>query len=163
MSLDHLFFTYGKEKILKWITTLKIFRLCACYPYPADNQPERFIAKINYKKDIELEEILAKLDFTIDSKKPKISQFHDYSDSQSNGWIILNGDSCLLNINKMLKTITFEVSGTDDDPFKMSELVFRRATRVENYLVDLGLEFDDPPQDDNYCISPKYYPEAWNR
>ncbi|HUT79595.1 MAG TPA: hypothetical protein VMZ29_00215 [Candidatus Bathyarchaeia archaeon] len=161
MSLDHLFFTYGKEKIQTWVTTLNAFRLCSCYPYPADNKPERFIAKISFKKELELQEILEKLDFVIDNKKPKISQYHDYNEHHSAGWILLNGDSCYLDVNKMLKTVIFEVSGTYDDPFKLNELVFRRAVRIEEYLVDLGLVFNNPPQDDRYCIAPKFYPEIW--
>ncbi|MBN1328813.1 MAG: hypothetical protein JXA54_05005 [Candidatus Heimdallarchaeota archaeon] len=161
MTFEHLCFVYGKDYVLKWVTKLKIFRLCGCYPYPADLTPERFLAKICYKSDSELSQIMKKLNLTNSSQKPRNIQFQKSTESHSYGWVLLNGNPCYLDINKVLKTIIFEISGTNDEPFKLSDETFKQAKRIEDYLQNLGLIFHDPPQDDNYCVAPKFYPEVW--
>ena len=161
MSLEHFFFEYGEETVIKWITTLKIFRLCAIYPYPNDMHPERFIAKISFTNDDHLEKILRKIDWKENQKKPREARFKKYNDNHSAGWVLINNIPCLLDINKILKSIEIEVSGVGDETHKFDNTVFLRAKQLEEYLQSNGFSFIEPPQDDSYCISPKYYPNLW--
>ena len=163
MSLEHFFFEYGEEKVTKWVTTLKIFRLCAVYPYPNDMHPERFIAKTSFINDVHLEEILRAINWEEIQKKPIGARFKEYNENHSAGWVLINNIPCLLDINKILKSIEIEVSGVGDETHKFDCTVFLRAKKLEEYLQSKSFSFIDPPQDDNYCISPKYYPNLWNK
>jgi hypothetical protein len=160
MSLDHLFFTFGKDVISRWINTLKLFRLCSTYPYPNDLKPVRFMVAINMKTADEINSILEKLVFEPDTSKPD-GGFKKYNENHSAGWVIIKDQFCYLDVNKLLKTIYIEVAGVDDDLFKMDESVFQRALVVEDFLQQLNLTFIDPPQDDSYCIAPKFYPDVF--
>lgn len=162
MSSDHLFLTFGKETIFKWIRSLNIFRLCSMYPYPNDLKPERFLTTIHFDYDSDLNDILLKLDFKIDTTKPKESRFKELNENHSAGWIVIQNNFCYMEVNKILNRILLEVSGTEEDLFKMDELVFNRALKVEEFLEKLKLTFIEQPQDDKYCISPKYYPLLWD-
>lgn len=162
-KLDYMFFEYGEENIRRWCTSLKIFRLCKTYPYPNDMHPDRFIACIQFSTDEELDRILKDLDLTEDANKPKISRFIVYNDQSSAGWQLLNGLSCYTSISKYLQVITLEVSGIESDQFKLDETTFERAKKIEDFILKLELVFNTPPQDDEYCFSPKYYPELWER
>lgn len=162
MSLDHLFFTFGKEVIMKWTKNLKIFRLCSMYPYPNDFKPVRFLMAIHFEDSSDLKEILHKLNYEIDMTKPEESRFKEYNENHSAGWIILQDNFCYMDINKITKKIFIEVSGIEEDLFKMDNSVFIRAKKIEQFIEKLGFNFIDPPQDDRYCISPKYYPSLWN-
>ena len=163
MPLEHFFFEYGKEKITKWVTMLKIFRLCAIYPYPNDMQPERFIAKISFTNKEHLEKILTAINWKENQKKPIEARFKEYNENHSAGWVLINDISSLLDINKIRKTIEIEISGVGEDTHKFDSTVFQRAKKLEEYLQSKSFTFVDPPQDDNYCISPKYYPSLWNK
>lgn len=163
MSLSYLSITFGEEFISKWINELLIFRLCACYPYPADLKPERFIVKIKYNSDEELTDILGKLEIAEDKSREEEQRFQDLNENITSGYCLIAQTSCYLDINKILNTIVFEVAGTKDDPFKLNESVFNKAYKIEQFLLKQKFNYIDPPQDDRYCISPKYYPDAFNK
>ncbi|MBK5112074.1 MAG: hypothetical protein KGD59_04170 [Candidatus Heimdallarchaeota archaeon] len=162
-SLDHMFFEYGEENIRRWCTSLKIFRLCKTYPYPNDMHPDRFIASIQFSTDDELDRILQNLELTENTDKPEQSRFRLYNEHSFAGWQLLNGLSCYMSINKLLQVITLEVSGIKGDQFKLDETTFERAKKIEEFILKLDLVFIIPPQDDNYCICPKYYPKLWEK
>ncbi|NHK29771.1 MAG: hypothetical protein FK730_00365 [Asgard group archaeon] len=132
------------------------------YPYPNDMKPERFLAAIKCKDIDEINNILQKMNFKKDTSKPEESRYKQYNENHSAGWIIIEDNFCYLDVNKIRKTILIEVSGTDEDLFLMDETVFNRTLTIEQFLQKLNLNFIDPPQDDKYCISPKYYPELWD-
>ncbi|NHJ48312.1 MAG: hypothetical protein FK733_11050 [Asgard group archaeon] len=163
MSLDHLFFTFGKETIIKWINNLKIFRLCSMYPYPNDLKPVRFMASIRFENEEELKDILKKIDFKIDISKPEESRYKEYNENFSAGWVTIKDQFCLMDTNKLLKVIIIEVSGVDNDLFKMDESVFQRTLIIEQHLQQLSLNYNNPPQDDRYCIAPELYPDVFEK
>ena len=156
-----MFFEYGEENVRRWCTSLRIFRLCKTYPYPNDMHPDRFIACIHFSADEELDRIMQDLELTEDTNRPEQSRFRLYNEKTSAGWQLLNGLSIYMTINKLLQVITLEVSGTESDQFKLDETTFDRAKKIEEFILKLDLVFNIPPQDDNYCFSPKYYPELW--
>ena len=132
------------------------------YPYPNDMKPERFLASISFENHNEINSILQKIEFKEDTSKSEESRYKQYNENHSAGWITIKDNFCYLDVNKIRKTIQIEVSGTDEDLFKMNDSVYNRALVIEQLLSKLELNFIDPPQDDNYCISPKHYPELWD-
>ncbi len=163
IKLELMFLEYGEANIRRWCTTLKVFRLCKSYPYPNDINPNRFIASIKFTSEEELLKILQKLNLAEDKSKPEQSRFKEYNEHHSAGWQLLNGISCLISINKLLQEINIQVSGNKEDLFTLEEITYERTKQIEEFLLPLDLVFVAPPQDDDYCISPKYYPELWEK
>ncbi|NHJ32082.1 MAG: hypothetical protein FK732_04400 [Asgard group archaeon] len=161
IKLDYMFQEYGEENIRRWCTSLNIFRLCKTYPYPNDMDPERFIVSIQYSTEEDLERILQNLELREDKSKPEQSRFKLYNEHHSSGWQLLKGISCLISVNKLLQVITIQVSGVEGDLFKLDETTYENAQQIEKFILTLDLVFNTPPQDDDYCFSPKYYPELW--
>jgi len=65
----------------------------------------------------------------------------------------------LMDVNKTLKSILITISRTTDDPFPLDVTTFEQALKADKFLSSLDLVFYTPPQDDGYCISPKYCPD----
>ena len=66
-----------------------------------------------------------------------------------------------MSINKLLQVIIIQVSGNEDDLFTLEETTNKNTKKIEEFILKLDLVFNTPPQDDDYCFSPKYYPELW--
>jgi len=162
-KLEHMFLEYGEENVKRWCASLKVFRLCKSYPYPNDMDPDRFITNIKFTSEEELQKILRSLNLTKDESKPIQSRFKRYNKNHSAGWQLLNGVSCLMSINNLLQEISIQVSGNESDLFTLEEVTYERAKQIEEFILSLNLVFVTPPQDDDYCISPKYYPELWEK
>jgi hypothetical protein len=133
------------------------------YPYPNDLKPVRFMASIRFENEEEMNSILQKLNFKIDESKPEQSRYKEYNENYSAGWVTIKDQFCLMDTNKLLKVIIIEVSGVDDDLFKMDEIVFQRTQIIEQHLHELNLNYNEPPQDDKYCIAPKNYPDFFEK
>ncbi len=161
LPLDYLNFEYGVEIVRKWILSLNIFRICTIYPYPNDLKPVRLVTSIQFTDEKELQNILTNLNLETAKTKPENSQFHDENENISVVWILLNNEICYLDVNKILKKVHIEVSGTKEDQFGFDETVVERGKRIETFLSNKDFSFIDPPQDDKYCISPTYYPFLW--
>ena len=73
----------------------------------------------------------------------------------------MNEVLCYLSVNKILKNILVEVSGNAEDQFTLDSTTYERAVKIDEFIDSLNLVFQDPPQDDDYCISPKFYPKLW--
>ena len=164
ITLNHIFMKYGKEEICNWCGKLQLFRLCLAHPYPDDLTPDRFSAIISFTNDEELTSILAKINFSLKLENSELVSFKEYNENHSAGWISINNSLANLDVNKIRKTITIDVSGSGDDLFKLSEDTFTRAIQIEQHLSKYDFQFIDPPEDDaKYCIAPKFYPEFWNQ
>jgi hypothetical protein len=46
-------------------------------------------------------------------------------------------------------------------PCSVDESDYLRAKALDELLLRPGLQFREPPYDDDSCVSPKYYPEYW--
>ncbi|MFW9922754.1 MAG: hypothetical protein ACFFDW_05630 [Candidatus Thorarchaeota archaeon] len=163
MKLDHAMLSYGKENIEQWCKSLQHFRLCMSLPYPNDANPDRFLVVLEFSDRNNLEEILKMLEITIDESKEENSKFHAYSKDILAGWALIKNTSCYLRVNKLLLTIEIESSGTEIDPFDLDETTFNRAFSIEQFLLQLNPSFREPPFDDVYCISPKYYSNLFQK
>ena len=73
----------------------------------------------------------------------------------------INKIQCNISINKILKTVSFEISGNNEDMFTLDDSTFRRAKAVDDFLQTLDLEFVSSPYEDDYYITPEFYPEVW--
>ncbi len=163
MFLESLYFNYGKEVVLKWITNLHIFRLCVPHPYPDDFKPIRYQALIKFNSEKELTSILEQLNFEAFKGIIPEAKYQDLNENNSAGWIKLLDVVGYLNVNKILKNITLEISGKMDDMFQIDESTFIAAKKIDEFLQTLNLLTVEPPQNDEYCICPKYYPEIWKK
>ena len=160
--LDVILHKYGKKNIMRWCHTLKLFRLCLTHPYPDDFKPDRFVTIISVTSQEELANNLTALNFTPDESNTRGAKFHDYSENFSAGWVLIAQKLCHLEVNKLLKTVTIDVSGTQKDPFDFGEETFENAKEIENFLLLKDFTYRDPPYDEKYCVSPKTYPQIWN-
>ena len=48
-----------------------------------------------------------------------------------------------------------------DDPYEVTQRCVDGARRLEPRLLPLANDIVDPPQDNDHCICPKYYPDIW--
>jgi hypothetical protein len=46
-------------------------------------------------------------------------------------------------------------------PFSVDRADYLRAKAIDELLRRPGVQFREPPRDDDSCVSPKYYPEYW--
>ena len=164
MALNYLLITYGEEPVKKWVNQLAIFRLCTAYPHPNDMKPERFLAKVKFSSEEELNDVLDRLSLEPENsaENEDDSTVSSFLEQNYSGPVLVNGIACQLTIEREPNSLIIEVSGTKEEPFKLDESVFQRALKLDRFLDSLALPVVDPPQDDKYCISPKYYPEAFD-
>jgi hypothetical protein len=143
---------------------IRFFPIFFAHPYPDDLKLDRFITNISYSSGNELENILKKLDFSVELNNPELAPFKEYNVNHSAGWVLINNCLCYLNVNKILKIITIDVSGSKNDLLKMSDATFKRALKIEEILRKGDFNFIDPPEDDpKYCNVPKFYPKIWEK
>ena len=162
IRLDYLCDNYGKKRFLDWCRSLYVFRFCKSHPYPDDLLPDRFIALLKVKEESSFLKILALM--KIDLEEEYIEEFFgDSSRKVLSESVEIHRFQCSLQINKILKTITLEVSGNETDLFTLDESTFKRAKGIDDFLKTLDLEFSGSPFDDDYCITPEFYPEVWNK
>lgn len=160
IRLEHLFNTYGKERFLNWCRLLKIFRFYKSHPYPDDLVPDRFLALIEVEENTELKEVLGTMKVKlIDVNLEKF--LLNETQKVYSGEAVINSNRCFVSINKILKTISLEVSGNDEDRFTLDDTSFQRAKTIDDFLHALSIEFVSSPYADDYYITPEYYPEVW--
>ncbi len=158
--LDSLCYNYGKDKFLNWCRSLRYFRFCKSHPYPDDLKPDRFIALTSFENEAELTTFCNSLEINAKIEGGKILNSND-SNSTFYGKAAVFGVYCYVNVNKILKTLLLEVSGTESDQFLLDDTTFQRAKQIDENLSALEIEFISSPYEDDYCITPKFYPEVW--
>lgn len=161
IRLDYLYTNYGKERFLNWCRSLNIFRFCKSHPYPDDLNPDRFITLASFKDEVDLRNLIKLMKIKImrdDSNKifdlSKIE--HTFSGKGD-----IKESSCFIQINKVLKTLIIEVSGTEEDQFSLDDSTYQRAKKIDDYLSTLEVDFVSSPHNDDYCITPEFYPLVW--
>lgn len=160
IRLDHLFMTYGKERFLNWCRSLNIFRFCKSHPYPDDLHPDRFVTLIFFNDNKELNQLLTIMKIKTNGND-NINIRTENIESTFHGLIKVSDEKCYIHINKISKTIFLEVSGIENDPFSLDDTTFQRAKRIDDFLVTLDINFISSPYDDDYCITPQFYPQVW--
>ena len=153
---------FGEETIHNWCKSLQYFRLCRSHPYPDDLVPDRFVVKISFTTNDELDSILENLEISLRLPNSELEPFKEYNENHSSGWVLINNSFCNLDVNKILKMVTIDVSGTIEDLFELKVETFQRAIEIEKQFKKYNFKFIDPPEDDaKYCLAPKFYPEIW--
>jgi hypothetical protein len=157
--LESLYTNYGKKRFLNWCRSLNIFRFIKSHPYPDDLNPDRFIALINFQKDEEVFDLINILEI-----KPEIN-IEDIlrMDTVFSEKVTVNNVLCYFEINKFLKNLVFTVSGTEEDQFALDDSTYQRAKKLDILLSEVKLKYVSSPYDDDYCITPEFYPEVWQQ
>jgi hypothetical protein len=158
--LNGLILEYGEERFLKWCQNLKILRFCKSHPYPDDLKPDRFIALTKFGSRKELEYIVNLIHLSF--KEDDINSYLKKSTKKViSGNALINGINCYANINEVVGYLEIEVMGIEGDPFNLTDDTFERAKSLDDYLIAAKLEFETSPHDDDYCITPEFYPDVW--
>ena len=158
--LDSLFYTYGKEKLLNWCRSLNFFRFYKSHPYPDDLRPDRFIALTSFENEKELATLFDLLQIRVKNEEEEALNSKEISS-------VFSGDAevfsiyCYVEVNKILKTLLLEVSGTERDQFSLDDTTFQRAKKIDDFLSTLNIEFINSPYNDDYCLTPEFYSEIW--
>jgi hypothetical protein len=160
IRLDYLFTTYGRERFLNWCRSLNIFRFCKSHSYPDDLHPDRFVTLVYFHDDSELDQLLTLMKIKINSNDNN-NIIVENIESTFHGLVNVNDEKCYIHINKIAKTIFLEVSGIKNDPFSLDDTTFQRAKKIDDFLVALDINFISSPYDDDYCITPEFYPQIW--
>ena len=162
IRLSILYSEYGKERFINWCRSLNVFRFCKAHPYPDDLAPDRFLAVLNFKNREALINLLSSL-----AVKFKETNLDIYLEQNKNkvfyGRAKICDSSCFITINEVTGNIEIEVSGVEEDPFALEDSTFLRALIIDEFLRKLELDFSSSPYEDNYCISPEFYPEVWEK
>lgn len=157
IRLDNLFLKYGKERFLNWCRSLLKFRFIKSHPYPDDLNPDRFIALINYTDEDELRDLVSIMKIEINIEQRDVFDKETYVSNEAE----VNDVSCYVKINRVLKNIELEVSGSGEDKFALDDSTFHRAKKIDDFLTELDIEFVSSPFDDDYCVTPEFYPDVW--
>ena len=160
IRLNSLFSEYGEERFREWCRSLSIFRFFKSHPYPDDLAPDRFIALAKFNSREELLIILDKVKILF--LEADIEQYLKHPDKKViSGNASIEGINCYVSINEVVGFLDIEVIGVEGDPFTLTADTFKRAKSIENHLEKLDIDFESSPHDDDYCISPEYYPDVW--
>lgn len=157
IRLESLYLDYGKERLRNWCCSLNKFRFFKSHPYPDDLTPDRFIALTKFKDENELQHIINLLKIELNIKNQDVSAIESVFYEE----VIVNEVSCFIEINKVLKNLVLVVSGSEQDQFSLDDSTFLRAKKIDNLLSELEIEFISSPYNDDYCITPEFYPEIW--
>jgi len=160
IRLESLFFDYGKEQFLNWCRSLNFFRFCKSHPYPDDLKPDRFIALTFFENDAELETLFSSLEIGVKVEEDMTLNPKDIVSTFS-GKTKVFGVHCYIDVNKTLRTLVLEISGNESDQFSLDDTTFQRAKIIDDHLSTLQIEFISSPYEDDYCITPEFYPEVW--
>ena len=158
--LEGLLSNYGKERFLNWCKSLNFFRFCKSHPYPDDLKPDRFIALTNFGNIDELIDLSDVLELEFREEKES-SRFLENIETTFSGKATVFGISCYVDVNKVMKTVLLEVSGNERDQFSLDDTTFQRAKMIDRKLANLEIEFISSPYEDDYCVTPEFYPEIW--
>ncbi|MHA2254919.1 MAG: hypothetical protein ACXAAM_02500 [Candidatus Heimdallarchaeaceae archaeon] len=161
IRLDYLCTNYGKKRFLYWCRSLNIFRFCESHPYPDDLNPDRFIALTSFKDEAELKNLFKVMKIKIMKENPNMIFDLSKIELTFSGKADVEESSCFIQINKVLKTLIIEVSGTEEDQFFLDDSTYQRAKKIDDFLSTLNIDFVSSPHGDNYCITPEFYPSVW--
>lgn len=160
IRLNGLFLEYGEEQFINWCQSLTRLRFCKNHPYPDDLAPDRFIGITRFEDKISLKSL-------INSIKPIIldKNLEDFLNQKEKSTFScmakINDTVCYVSINEIIGTFTIEVFGTEKDQFTLDKTTFSRAKRIDEFLETLEIKFDSSPNNDDYCITPEFYPDIW--
>ncbi|MCG3221511.1 MAG: hypothetical protein H7641_09035 [Candidatus Heimdallarchaeota archaeon] len=161
IRLEYLCTNYGKERFLNWCCSLSIFRFCKSHPYPDDLNPDRFIALTSFKDEEDFKNLLYLMKIHVKGEVKGDFTYLANIKNTSSTQALVNEVQCYISINKVLKTIILEVSGTEEDQFLLDDSTFQRAKKIDDYLSTLNIDFICSPHNDDYCITPEFYPSVW--
>lgn len=161
IRLDYLCTNYGKKRFLNWCRSLNIFRFCKTHPYPDDLNPDRFIALTSFKDEEDLENLLDLMKIHVKGEIEGDFTYLANIENTLSTQAIVNEVQCYISINKVLKTIVLDVSGTEENQFLLDNSTFQRVKKMDDFFSTLNIDFISSPHDDDYCITPEFYPELW--
>ncbi len=155
--LESLYINYGKKRFLNWCRSLNVFRFIKSHPYPDDLNPDRFIALIGFQNKEEVFDLISILEIKPELDIEDIFKMETVFSKK----VTVNNVPCYFEINQFLKNLVFIVSGTDNDQFELDDSTFERAKLLDYFLASLKINFESSPYNDDYCITPEFYPEVW--
>jgi hypothetical protein len=69
----------------------------------------------------------------------------------------------LPGVHRSSRLDRFEISVSDPStPYEVTDAAVEVARRIEVLLAPLASLVIDPPQADEHCVCPEYYPELWS-
>jgi len=172
----YLFQRHTEDEIRRWAVSLSYFRFCRAYGGHA-NDGDQFLAAFRYTNENDFVSLLGTIglspkELLADNPRPvpgksysleEFDQFkteiNDFPNLEQIGHCEIAGNKCFVWAAD--HRVTVSVVGGDDNPYEVSEDDFQRAQRIDSQLQELADRVIDPPQDDQNCISPKYYPSYW--
>jgi len=157
IRLEYLYNTYGKARFLNWCRSLSIFRFIKSHSYPDDLNPDRFIALISFLNTEELSDLIKIMKIKPQLDIEAILKMETVVSKK----VTINDIPCFFEINQFLKNLVFIVSGTEKDQFDLDDSTFQRAKKIDDFLISLEIDFESSPYNDDYCITPEFYPNIW--
>lgn len=160
IRLNSLLLKYGEDRFLNWCRSLTIFRFCKSHPYPDDLAPDRFIALIMFENRSALLSLLDRMKPIFLEKN--LEEYLKLEEAKVfSGKAEINEVGCYISINEITGHLEIEVVGIDGDLFAITEDTFERTKLLDHFLEKLDLNFVLSPYDDDYCITPEFYPKVW--
>ncbi len=151
---------YGEERFLNWCHSLEIFRFCQAHPYPDDFASDRFIAVLKFTNKEQLKKILKSL--KVNFEEVDLDIYLEQEETKViYGKAEIKQSKCFVTINEVIGIIEIEVYGVEEDPYALTNETFHSAKNIDEFLKEFDYEFCSSPFDDNYCITPEFYPVVW--
>lgn len=151
---------YGEERFLNWCHSLEIFRFCQAHPYPDDFAPDRFITVLKFTNKEDLKQILKSI--KVNFEEVDLDAFLEQEEIKViYGKAEINQSKCYVTINEVTRLIEIEIYGVEEDAYALTNETFQRAKIIDEFLSRFDYEFCSSPFDDNYCITPEFYPQVW--
>jgi hypothetical protein len=161
---------HSREEIAAWALSLKFFRFCEAYlTGPLRDEGERLLVAIRIDSEQDLVAVFGRLGIPVE-RVP--------ADAPQRFWVAVNEPSPITQFPNIYQPKVVRLAGVsvyawvrsdrveldikdEQDPYVVTAAAVQSARSVEPLLIPLADRIIDPPQDNAYCISPKFYPQYW--
>lgn len=174
----YLFSSHSQTELVSWARSLEFFRFCRAYGGHA-NDGDRLLVAVRIESELDLVAVFDQLGIGVqrlpeDNPRPLpgvqysaaefgkfVSRIQQFPSIGQPGAVRLAGAAVWGWVHA--GRLDLEIRDADN-PYDVSAAAITSARLVEPLLLPLSLsgKLIDPPQDDQHCICPKFYPEFWN-
>ena len=171
-----LYKSHCREELRRWANGLRFFRFCRAYGGHA-NDGDSFLAALRFDSEDELLELYRHLGIVLsplpaDEPRPEPGRRYGGADFARFRSAIaafprwLQPGPCEVRGVPVLvwagdAALRLRLYGAEGNEYDVGETDFDGARKIEVVLEPIASRVIDPPQNDRYCVCPRYHPEVF--
>jgi hypothetical protein len=173
---SYLYEKHSREELASWARRLRYFRFVRD-PGGANGGGDSLEVRFNVKDQADLERICRRIGLpleTTDPERPTLQSGKSYTGAEYAAledpippfpayrqlkWTHIQGIPVFAFV---FNNASLQISVQQPDSiWDVNETAIQNAETLEPILDSVAASIIDPPEDDDHCICPKYYPEIW--